>query len=166
MPTTATLRPIAPDDAERLRRFHARLSAETIYRRYHAPHPELRDAEIDFLVRVDGHTHVAVVACDEDGEIVGVCRVISEGPGTGRGEVAIVVADAAQHAGLGSRLLERTLREAAAQGIVTVDASVLAANSRALHLFHATAARLGLGVRETRASAVVEIQLDLTPLLR
>jgi ribosomal protein S18 acetylase RimI-like enzyme len=92
--------------------------------------------------------------------------VISEGPGSHRGEVAIVVADAAQHAGLGGRLVERTLRDAAAQGIVTVDASVQAANSRALHLFHSTAARLGLGIRETRASSVVELQLDLTPLRR
>ena len=31
---TAHLRPIRPDDADRLRRFHARLSDETIYFRF------------------------------------------------------------------------------------------------------------------------------------
>ena len=40
---TAHLRPIRPDDADRLRRFHSRLSDETIYFRFFSLYRELSD---------------------------------------------------------------------------------------------------------------------------
>ena len=40
-----TLRPIRPDDAQRLQAFHARLSPETVYLRWLSAHPVLTEAE-------------------------------------------------------------------------------------------------------------------------
>ena len=44
---TLHLRPIRPDDADALVRFHARLSPETIRFRFFAPHPRLSPAEVE-----------------------------------------------------------------------------------------------------------------------
>lgn len=101
--TGLEMRPIEAADGARLRRFHSRLSARTIYLRYHAPHPDLREGELRFLVNPDPSKHVAWVACDEAGEIVGVCRVVAQDCLRSRGDIAIVVADDAQRTGVGPR---------------------------------------------------------------
>ena len=46
---TAHLRPIRPDDADRLRRFHSRLSQQTVYNRFFAYRPTLSDADVRAL---------------------------------------------------------------------------------------------------------------------
>ena len=47
------LRPITPDDADRLRRFHDSLSDDTIYYRFFAPYPELSDRDVRRFTTVD-----------------------------------------------------------------------------------------------------------------
>lgn len=158
-----TVRPIEPGDAAALRRFHDRLSRTTVYRRYHAPHPELSDAELRFLTRADGRHHVAWVACGEDGEIAGVCRAIANDCSP-QGEVAVVVADDEQHHGVGHALLERVLADAAGAGMRAVDAVILADNRPAQALLHSAAEELGVRVQSARLGPTVTLRLHIAEL--
>jgi GNAT superfamily N-acetyltransferase len=162
-PAMATIRPIGPVDAARLRRFHARLSDQTVYRRYHGPHPTLEDRELTFLTGADGRDHIAWVAVGEDGEILAVCRLIGDPARPGEGEIAIVVADAAQHHGVGHDLLARVLDEAPRVGFRRVQALVLATNMPARRLFPAVADELGIAWNLAVADGVAELQLALRP---
>ncbi len=159
----AGLRPIEPGDADRLRRFHERLSPETVYRRYHGPHPYLDEGEIRFFVGADHEHHLAWVACDEEGELLGVCRLIGDGDPAERGEVAIVVEDRAQGAGVGRALLDRVLADAADHGFETVEAMIVATNRAARGLFAAVTAEREIPTRAAMHDGVVELLLDLRP---
>src|SRR4051794_36797177 len=70
---TAHLRPIRPEDADLLRAFYARLSAEAIYFRFFGPRPRLSDREVAWFTQVDYNDRVALVATIGD-EMVGVVR--------------------------------------------------------------------------------------------
>ena len=56
------VRPISPDDADRLRAFHEGLSPTSIHYRFFSPHPRLTDAEVERFTVVDHHDRVALVA--------------------------------------------------------------------------------------------------------
>jgi len=129
------IRPIRPADKDALLRFHARLSADTRYRRYHGVKGDLTPGELRFLTETDDVTHVARVAVDADGEIDAVARVVDA-------ELAVVVADARRRSGLGQRVAAAVLgafRERGAGGPVT--AYVQPDNGRALRLFQRLGAR-------------------------
>lgn len=159
----ATMRPIEPSDTARLRRFHARLSDQTVYRRYHGPHPTLEDRELAFLVGADGRDHIAWVVVGDDGELLGVCRLIGDPARPDEGEIAIVVADAAQHHGLGHDLLARVLDEAARVGFRRVQALMLATNMTARRLFLGVADERGIAWNLAVSDGVAELQLALRP---
>ena len=155
------LRPIAPDDAERLRRFHTRLSEGTIYGRYHGVHPWLADSEVTFLVGADGIRHIAYVAVDDDGELLGVCRLIGDQKRHDLGEIAVVVEDRAQHHGVGHDLVACVLDQAAKAGFREAQALILASNAAARRLFAAVADELGIPRASTVADGVVDLRLTL-----
>lgn len=130
----ASLRPIEPADKTRLTRFHARLSDETRYRRYHGSKGELTRSELAYLTEVDHVDHVAVVADRGDGELAAVARVVSNGDGTA--EVAVVVADDCRGMGHGLTSVVAALERFAASGSDgTVLAHVQSDNTSALRLF-------------------------------
>jgi GNAT superfamily N-acetyltransferase len=133
---TVTLRPIAPADAAALVEFHRLLSDRTVFLRYFYPHRALGTEEVEHLTRLDGRDRLAlVVECA--GELVAVGRY-DRLAGHSEAEVAFVVADAFQHHGLGTLLLQRLARAARLVGITTFSADVLTENSRMLALFHAS----------------------------
>ena len=102
-PDAYAIRPIRPSGKEALLRFHARLSADARYRRYHGLKGDLTPAELQFLTEIDEVTHVARVAIDHAGEIDAVARVVD-------GEIAVVVADGRRRAGLGQRVVDAVVR--------------------------------------------------------
>lgn len=59
--STAHLRPIRPDDADRLVAFYARVSPESKYLRFFAPYPELSDADVKKFTEVDYDNRVALI---------------------------------------------------------------------------------------------------------
>jgi hypothetical protein len=65
------VRPVRPDDADRVRAFHARQSRESIYFRYFSPMPKLSQRELERLTEVDYVTRMAFVALLGD-DIVGM----------------------------------------------------------------------------------------------
>ena len=130
---TGQLRPIQPEDAERLVAFHHRLSAETIRYRFFAPHPTLSPAEVEDFTQVDHDQRVALVAVlGEDLVAVGRYDRI---PGTDVAEVAFVVDDAQQGRGWGSVLLEHLAAIASERGVRRFEADVLTDNVRMVRVF-------------------------------
>jgi RimJ/RimL family protein N-acetyltransferase len=70
---TVHLRPIKPEDADRLVALYARLSPESVLYRYFAPHPTLTPRELEQLSNVDHDERVALVAVLGD-DLVAVGR--------------------------------------------------------------------------------------------
>jgi RimJ/RimL family protein N-acetyltransferase len=154
------VREIRPDDGERLRASHARLSPDAQYRRFLSPKPALSAADARYLVEVDGRRHFALVAvASEDPDaIVAVARFVglSEDPATA--EFALVVGDAYQGQGLGTELLDRLISAARERGVTRFVASILSTNHAALALVRRAAdGRL----RKSRRGLVTEVEFDL-----
>lgn len=157
---SARIRPIRPDDKPRLERGFARLSDESIRRRFLAPKDHLSRADLAYLTEVDGRDHVALVAVLDSapGGLAGVGRFIRDPEHPNQAEFAIVVADDLHGHGLGSALAERLAAEARARGIRRFTATVLADNEAVRRLV----ARISEGLREGHvANGVGELVVDL-----
>lgn len=151
-----TIRPIRASDAPGLAAMHARLTADSIYRRYFAARPELSPTDARWLTTLDEPWRFALVATDADGDLVGVVRY--EGEENERSaDLALIVDDAVQRSGLGRGLLERLVDVAFLQGLESVKADVLGANTGMLKLLRA----LGLPMSAERDGPVVTLLLDL-----
>jgi GNAT superfamily N-acetyltransferase len=128
------LRPIRPQDAPGLIAFHRQLAARSVYLRFFSFHPELSAKEAEHFACVDHINRLALVA-EVDGRLIAVGRFES-GPGDTEAEVAFVVADAFQHHGIGSMLLDELAKAARARGILSFRAETLAENRAMLDVFH------------------------------
>jgi GNAT superfamily N-acetyltransferase len=128
--TIVTIRVIQPADAYALLRMFDRLSPESLYHRFFSPMPQARRAALLHLAGLDHERHEAVVA-EVDREIVGVARYDGR-TGEDDAEVAVIVDDAWQNRGLGTRLLHRLAGVGARRGLVAFRAVVLGENRRAL----------------------------------
>jgi GNAT superfamily N-acetyltransferase len=103
-----TLRPVAPDDRQRLVESFAGLSEESRYRRFFAAKTGLTESELDYLVDVDHCDHEAIVAIDRSNDaLLGVARYVRWPDDPEVAEVAVTVADDWQGRGLGRALLDR-----------------------------------------------------------
>jgi acyl-CoA synthetase (NDP forming)/RimJ/RimL family protein N-acetyltransferase len=130
---TAHVRPISPQDADRLVALHGRLSAESIRYRYFAPHPTLSPRQVERLTHVDHDEREALVAV-LGADLLAVAEY-DRLPGTDTAEVAFVVDDAHQGRGLASVLLEHLAALAAERGIRRFEADVLPDNQRMARVF-------------------------------
>ena len=159
--TTATLRPIRPDDAPRLQALHVRLSPETIYLRFLGMHTMLTHEEARRLANVDYQSRMAIVAArEEKGEeiIIGVARYAVANPEKpDEAEAAIVVEDRYQGRGLGLILVERLLAYARSHGIRTFLAEINAENERMMGFVR----RSGLQAEKRLQEGVWEIRIHL-----
>ena len=152
---TTHLRPIRPDDADRLRAFHSRLSQQTVFNRFFAYHPVLSDEDVARFTRVDHADRVALVATLH-GQIIGVVRY-DRLPGTDEGEVAFVVEDAHQGRGLGPVLLEHLAAAARERGIRRFLADTLPTNRSMLGVFKSA----GYQVSRALADGYVELSFPI-----
>jgi GNAT superfamily N-acetyltransferase len=124
------LRLLEPTDANLIRLFFWRLSAESLYRRFLSPIKPPANALVARLVDIDHCHREALIALDEQG-IVGIARYGTAGS---RHDVAVVVADEWQGRGVGALLLRRLANIARARGITTFQATMLGDNRRAQRL--------------------------------
>jgi len=129
------VRPVRPDDRQRIAQAFERLSPETRYRRFFAPLQRLNDQDLRYLTEVDHRDHEALVAVNpENGGIVGVARYVrSQDPK--EAEVAVVVGDPWQGRGVATWLLQRLVERARQEGIDHFTALVMSDNEQALELF-------------------------------
>jgi len=139
-----TIRPIRPDDKDRLAAGHQLMSAETQRLRYLMPKPRLTPAELRYLTEVDGEDHVALVAVADDypDATLGVGRFIRLQDRPDTAEFAIVVADAFQGIGLGSAIAEQLAELAVERGIRHFSATVLHENTTVRALLSRISRRL------------------------
>ena len=130
------IRPIRGDDEELMACFHRTLSPESVYTRYfnvlklseriahkrldRVCHPPTREESVLVVERV--------VPGSSECEIIGVGR-LSAPPDTSTGEVAIIVSDAYQRQGIGSRLLRRLRDIAEEKQLSRLRADILSTNA-------------------------------------
>jgi GNAT superfamily N-acetyltransferase len=158
--TRLLVRPIRPEDAGALVAMHARLSKDTIYRRYFGARPRLSPAEVDRFTRLPEPWRFALVAVREPAELVAVARYEgSEGGHTA--EIAIVVDDALQRQGVGRALFHRLAEVARANGLTTLVADVLDDNRSMLDLLRTA----GLPTRTEREPGARTVFVDLAALV-
>ncbi len=151
------VRPITPDDADGLREFHSRQSAESIYFRYFSPRPVLTDRDIHHFTNVDHVDRVAFIALF-DGQIIGVARYEAY-KGAKVAEVAFFVDDEQQGRGLATLLLEFLVAAGRERGIRRFVATTLPSNHRMLGVFSAA----GYEVSSHFDAGVVEVGFDILP---
>ncbi|MGK8523217.1 GNAT family N-acetyltransferase [Nocardia asteroides] len=153
------LRPITPDDSDRLQEFHSALSDRTRYLRYFGPYPRISPKDLYRTTHVDYHDRVGLVL--ELGEaIVAVGRYeLLERNGPRAAEVAFVVADGHQGRGLGSILLEHLAGAAAENKIETFVAEVLAENTVMVTVFRDA----GYQVESGRDGSVLHLEFAIDP---
>jgi len=130
---TLDLRPIRSDDAEKLVKFHAQLSFNSIYCRYFSLHPVLSTNEVKHFTQVDYVNRLALVVEDGD-ELVAVGRY-DRYPESTTAEVAFVVRDDYQHLGIGHRLLDALAAAAWERGITDFRAETMSSNHDMMSVF-------------------------------
>lgn len=167
------IRPITPEDAPGLQKFHDQLSDRSVYLRYLVPKPVLTDSDAARLTGVDHHNREAFVAVLND-DIIGVGRFDTlPAMGSRQGhvssdaspscdtpveaEVAFVIADAWQGRGIGRYLLECLADTARTRGLQRFVAEVHPSNGRMLALFRSWP----LGCEVTHEQGTVEVALPL-----
>jgi acyl-CoA synthetase (NDP forming)/ribosomal protein S18 acetylase RimI-like enzyme len=130
--STARLRPIRPDDADRLVEFYARVSPESKYMRFFAPYPTLSDRDVERFTHVDHDERVAFVLTVGT-DLVAVGRY--DKLDGNEAEVAFLVEDAQQGRGIAQLLLEHLAQAGRERGVTKFVAEVLPDNARMIHTF-------------------------------
>jgi acetyl coenzyme A synthetase (ADP forming)-like protein len=130
---TVRIRPVRPDDEERVLGLYGRLSPESMYLRFFSPVPAPMARHFEHLTQVDHDQHVVIVAELGD-ELVAMARYDRD-PSGDTAEVAFVVDDAQQGRGLGTLLLEHLAAIGRSQGIRRFVATTLSHNQRMLTVF-------------------------------
>jgi len=154
------LRPIVPEDADKLVEFHGKLSERTRYLRYFGPYPTMSKRDVVNFTTVDHRNRVAFVAILGD-EIIAVGRyerLLDVGDGRSA-EVAFVVADAHQGRGLGPILLEHLAGAAAENGLNMFVAEVLAENRNMVSVFR----EAGYQVSRSFDGGVLRLEFAIDP---
>src|SRR5262245_7741320 len=132
--TSLRLRPITPQDDERLVKFHSRLSPQSIYTRFMRIMPKLTPNDVRRFTQIDYDGEMAIVGVVPD-DAEGGERMIAVGryvrlPKHTHAEVAFTVADAYQGKGIATVLLQEIVPFARMAHIDVLEAEVLAENRR------------------------------------
>lgn len=139
--TIVHIRELRPSDGPGVRTWFRSLSADSRYQRFGAHVTDLPDGHWRYLTRVDGTTHVAIVALHE-GAYIGVGRMILLDDTGESAEVAFLVDDAWQRRGLGSLLRDVLFAYARERAIDRLYAWVLPGNVAIRKLLAPAAARV------------------------
>lgn len=127
------VRPVGPDDADRVRRLLERSSPESIYRRFFTLFPSPPARVVRQLTDVDHADHEGLAVLDGD-EIVALASWDRPAHAAAEAEIAVLVDDAWQHMGLGRALVRMLSGDAARHGIAVLNATVLSDNHPARQL--------------------------------
>lgn len=153
------VRPINPEDKERLREFFYRLSPFTRYLRFQHVKNNISDEELAYFTEVELPERCAYIATMGEGSeqrIVAVGRYDAV-PGMQSAEVAFTVEDNIQVRGIGTALLEKLAQTAASYRIKRFLAGVLPENTRMLELFDES----GFKITRELNEGVYQISIDL-----
>ncbi len=155
------IRELRPTDADELERFYAELKPDTRCLRFCAASCGLSHDQSAWFCRggIDRHGGLVATTRTSDMERI-VGHLCIEPDATDRAEIAIVVADAMQHQGIGRRLAEAGIAWARSAGFTGLMAWVLIGNEPIRRLLTS----LGLPSRTTsQAAGMWRIDIDLGP---
>jgi len=151
----AIVRPVRQSDVVLIQEMHLRLSKESVYYRYlapHAPDPEALQ-RLCFLGDRSGMAMVATVRESQEKVIATACYAIDPDDPTAA-EPAILVEDSYQGRGLGKRIFLALCQQAREKGLERFECFTHPANHRVLCLIRGCGlryeCRYGQGVREIR----------------
>ena len=117
--TRALIRPIEPEDRDRLNEGFESASPESIFLRFLTPQPRLSSEQFDYLTEVDHGRHEALIAVDpETGLSFGTARYVRSDNDPDTAEFAVGVGDRWMGIGLGTALLGALVLRARQAGIV------------------------------------------------
>lgn len=160
--TDIFVRPVRPSDAQQMIDLFDYLSPETIYLRFFSPIKRISRSMLIKLTQIDYDREIALLAFsgpEQERRILGVARIIFVPDGK-QAEFAIVLSDAWQGKGIGSRLLHHALMCAASYGIEEVWGPVISTNTGMLRLGE----NLGFRVQRDLDSAEYRLTIDLSKL--
>jgi RimJ/RimL family protein N-acetyltransferase len=146
------------DDAGLLDILLERLSPTSVYRRFFSP--VVRADQFKASLRTTERWERDSIAAVEGGEVVGLAQY-SRRVGSCEADMAIVVADAWQQQGLGTRLVAALADRAAAEGITAFAISIQGENHAAIRLL----SRVAPGTRLAFAAGVGEAVIPLAVML-
>ena len=135
---SVTIRPMHSADSNLEAEFVRNLSTETKHYRFLGGVNELSSAELKRLCDIDGQhsmAFVAIVEADGGETQIGVSRY-AEGTDKGVREMAVTIADAWQHKGLGRLLATHLIDYARSHGVRQLYSVDLADNVAMRHLAH------------------------------
>ena len=153
---TAHLRPIRPDDADRLVEFYGRVSDDSKYFRFFVPYPTLSPRDVETFTQVDHTDRVALIVLIGD-EMIAVGRY--ERIDAGQAEVAFLVEDDHQGRGVGSVLLEHLAQSARERGIGRFVAEVLPHNHKMITVF----SEAGYTIASRLTDGIVHVEFEIRP---
>ena len=156
------LRPVVPEDRQRLADGFEELSRESRRLRFLGSVSRLSEAHLRYLTEVDGQDHVAWGALDltdPDAPGFGVGRFIRLGPGSDVAEFSLTVLDTAQGLGVGQLLLAVLAAVAPTVGVATLRGVVAAENDKMTAWMQRLGARVVAGGTET----VLDLGLPVDP---
>ena len=156
--TTIHLRPIRPDDRQKMLGMWARTSAESRRLRFMGPF-RVDESNVGRFTDLDPDLQYAVVATRGRGEherIVGVARYERDPDERDHAEFAALVEDAEQGRGIGTVLVRQVAQASAEAGITRLSGDILANNVRMLNLIR----DLGLEYHSDRDESVVRSDLE------
>ena len=153
-----SIRAVRPDDKERIVNAFRGLDRSSVYLRFFSYKKELEDGELRRVTECDGVSKAALVATVGSGDreiIVGLGEYARRGAAA---EIAFAVEEDFQGRGIASRLLQKLVDIARANGIVRFEADVLAENTPMLAVLRHS----GLRMRTSHGQGVVHATLLLT----
>lgn len=157
--TRALIRPIGPEDRERLREGFESSSPESLFLRFLTPRPRLSSKQLDYLTAIDHDRHEALIAVDpETGQSFGTARYVRSDNDPSTAEFAVGVGDRWMRIGLGTALLQMLVARARAAGITRMTGTISPENRAVRALLKKVA-----GSYESRLAGpgAVEIAVDL-----
>lgn len=151
---TLRLRPIRPDDGERLQRFYAGCSPEELRLRFFFTRREVPASELARYCLIDYDREMAFVALSGD-TLCGEARAACD-PDNERAEFALQVAAAWQGRGLGRLLLDTLIGHLRSRGTRELVGSCLEGNRSMVRLARATGFKV-----HSRGDGTLALRLDL-----
>jgi acetyl coenzyme A synthetase (ADP forming)-like protein len=132
---TIHIRPVRPDDGDKLQDLYSRLSEESLYLRFFSPVPAPTARQLERISEIDYDRRFSLVAELGD-DIVAIARYDRTGDDADRtAEVAFSVQDDQHGRGLGSILLEHLTGIAREAGIRRFEAWTMPNNMKMLRVF-------------------------------
>ncbi len=125
------LRHIAPTDSANEQAFVHGLSTQSSYFRFHGTIKDLSKKDLEKFTNPDSRNAVALIVLfvgDTSEEEIGVARYVID-PDGANCEFAIVVADAWQKRGIGTKLMNALVKHLQASGVKRISGTVLKRNS-------------------------------------